>query len=280
MIKLCYGRGTLSPCLMAAFAWLVITPASAQAVVCYEPSPSVIAGDSIFEDKTAAPLSATQQRSLQAFLRKIDRRWQGDARRVTCVGSEHNARQVERRTSLAMDVDGDYRRAMTFRSEVYNPERKSRYSEKFSLYQVDGFLRMDSRGPDGDIEIMHIGTTELIYLQRYFVRKVEPAGPEEEKPEPPATIQPLPIQPVQPVTSIRPVDEVTTQPVQSIRPGDGRKRMSRPTKDIPEEEIGYSPGGILNEVVRHLVINGQRLQIETTVYANGLLASSETWQLK
>ena len=110
--------------------------------------------------------------------------------------------------------------------------------------------------------------------------RCEPAGPEEEKPEPPATIQPLLIQPVQPVTSIQPVDEVTTQPVQSIRPGDDRKRISRPTKDIPEEEIKYSPGGILNEVVRHLVINGQHLQIETTVYANGLLASSETSQLK
>ena len=280
MSKLFCGRVYVPNFLMAVFAWLMITPSSAKAVVCYEPSPSVIAGDNIFDYKKSEPLSATEQRNLRVFLKKVDRRWQGDARRVTCVGSENNARQIKRRTSLNMDVDGDYRRGMTFRSEIYNPERKSRYSEKFSLYQVDGFLRMDSRGSDGDIEVMYIGANELIYLQRYFVRKVEPAKPEEEKPEPPAIIQPLPILPIQPLPSIQPVDEVITQPVQRIRPGDDRKRISRPTKDIPEEEIEYSPGGILNEVVRHLVINGRNLQIETTVYANGFLASSEKWQLR
>ncbi len=285
MSKLFYGRSYVPHFLMVAFAWLIITPSSSQAVVCYGPSPSVVAGDSIFEYKKAESLSSSEQRTLQSFLQKVDRQWQGSANRVICVGSELNARQKTRETNISMEADGDYRRDMTFRSEIYNPERKTRYSEKFRLYQVDDFLRMDSRGPDGDIEIMRIATNELIFLQRYFVRKRKPAKPEEDKPVkpvPPVSIQPLPAIPINPLPSIQPVDEVTTLPIgpSQPEPRDGRKRNTRPAEDEQEEEVVYSLGGVLNEVVRHLVIKGRTLQIETTVYTNGYLASSEKWQLR
>ncbi|WP_152553875.1 hypothetical protein [Endozoicomonas elysicola] len=283
MSKFLYGKGCVSPFLMTAFVYLLMIPLPAFAIACYEPSPSVVAGDNIFEYKKAETLSLSEQRTLQSFFKKIDRQWQGSANRVTCVGSELNARQVKRKTNISMEADGDYRRDMTFRSEIYNPERKTRYSEKFSLYLIDDFLRMDSRGPDGDIEIMRIATNELIFLQRYFVRKLKPAKPEEDKPVkpvPPVSIQPLPAIPINPLPSIQPVDEVTTLPIGPSQPRDGRKRNTRPAEDEQEEEVVYSPGGVLNEVVRHLVIKGRALQIETTVYTNGYLASSEKWQLR
>lgn len=283
MSKFLYGKGCVSPLLMTAFVYLLMISLPTFAITCYEPSPSVVAGDSIFEYKKAESLSSSEQRILQSFLKKVDRQWQGSASRVTCVGSELNARQRTRETNISMEADGDYRRDMTFRSEIYNPERKTRYSEKFRLYQVDDFLRMDSRGPDGDIEIMRIAANELIFLQRYFVRKLKPAKPDEDKPVkpvPPVSIQPLPAIPINPLPSIQPVDEVTTLPSDPFRPGAGRKRNTRPAEDEQQEEVVYSPGGVLNEVVRHLVIKGRTLQIETTVYANGYLASSEKWQLR
>ncbi|MFK0571312.1 hypothetical protein [Endozoicomonas sp.] len=282
MSKFFYGKGCVSPFLMTAFACLLMIPLPTLAITCYEPSPSVAAGESIFDYKKAETLSASEQRTLQSFLKKVDRRWQGSANRVTCVGSEQNARQMKRETNISMEAEGDYRRDMTFRSEIYNPERKTRYSEKFSLYQVDGFLRMDSRGPDGDIEIMRIGANELIFLQRYFVRKPKPDKPEEDKPVkpvPPIAILPaIPI--INPLPSIQSVDEVTTQPVDRYLRGEGRKRITRLTKDKQEENVEYSPGGVLNEVVRHLAIKGRTLQIDITVYTNGYLASSEKWHLR
>lgn len=269
--KLFCGKGCMPLFLIAAFTCLLITPV--QAITCYEPSPSVLAGESIFDYKKAESLSASEQRILQSFLKKVDRQWQGSVHRITCVGSEQSARQMKRETKISMEAEGDYRREMTFRSEIYNPERKTRYSEKFRLYQVDDFLRMDSRGPGGDIEVIRITTNELIFLQRYFVRKLKPIKPEEDKP-----VKPVPPIIIQPLPSIQPVDEVTTLPIGPSQPGAGHKRNTRPAEN--EEEVKYSPGGVLNEVVRHLVIKGRTLQIETTVYTNGYLATPEKWQLR
>ncbi|WP_299734496.1 hypothetical protein [uncultured Endozoicomonas sp.] len=246
------------------------------AVECYSESPTVIAGGNVFDYQAAQPLSGSERKHLQAFLKKIDRDWQGSASRIVCVGSEANARQVIRNTELALEIEGDHRREMTFRAEVYDPQRRASYNEGFRLYQSDSFLRMDSRGPDGNIEVMNITANELVFLQRYFVRKPKP--PEPEKPEDKPAILPIfPDMIENLLPSIQPVDEVTTLPVEEKK---RKKREKSDREDDSEPEVEYSPGGVLNEVVRHISLKGRTLEIDITVYANGYLASSEKWQLR
>lgn len=246
----------------------------AVAITCYEPSPTIQAGDDVFDYKPPETLSTSEQKKLQTFLSRLQGSWQGTTERTLCTGSENNARKKLSHSEINMTVEDDSRRSIAVRSDIYMPEKKSRYSEKFSLHQVDGFLRMDSRGADGNIELIEVEPDQLTFLQRYFVRKAEP-----EKPLKP--VQPLPERPVQPLPSIQPVDTVTALPSEPL-PGHRRDRSARKrlAKGDQEKPVEYSPGGVLNEVVKTLTVRRRSVTIETTLYTNGYLASSETWQLR
>ena len=142
---------------------LFLFSVSLQAVTCFEPSPTVQAGDDIFKHKPVKALSRIERRKLQSFFRKVTKPWRGSARRQMCVGNERHPRLLQRHATLSLTINGDYRRWLTFLAKIYNPQRRSHYSEKFSLYQIDDYLRMDSRGTDGTIEILRLTSTELLH---------------------------------------------------------------------------------------------------------------------
>lgn len=149
----------------------VVSPGSLFAATCFEDSPSVKKGIDPKTKINIRELSPKEYRDLQKLLNNMAGRWQGTAVEVTCKGSikspvqesftyEVVAKIIKKRPHITLSLE----------SEWYSEKKKSTRLENLRLHLTRDYLRFNSDQQEGDVELIKVSDSFLVFLKKAVIR--------------------------------------------------------------------------------------------------------------
>lgn len=160
--------------VIAMFLCLIGVPVT-HAQECLAPGPSVLAGIDIYEPVRTRKLTSEEHRNLERLFKTLERNWDGTGEALICLGKKGAIRERFRNYAVDAKVDINASGTLTIDADLYDEKDRVTQNETIRLFFDDDRL-LANRFSAGDVELIDISPTRLVFLQKYRQQQVAGTG--------------------------------------------------------------------------------------------------------